>query len=248
MKNVEKGIVINDIHIPFQDKKAVYVTLKFIEDFQPDCIFLNGDIMDCWDISKFTKPLHIQTRMTEEILETEYFLNRLRQICPKSKIIYIFGNHEYRFECYIANNAKELYGLKGLSLEEQLDLKGKKIEVVNSHQKENFYRYGKLLIGHFDKCNKHAGFTAKNLLEDKGVSLIQSHTHRMGSSFKRDFDSLKGAWENGCLCDLNPNYTMLPNWQHCISVILTNKKNNNFQVIQIPIINGELTFGDKVFK
>ena len=156
------------------------------------------------------------------------------------KIIYIFGNHEWRFEKFISNFARQLEGLRGLTLEEQLDLPFLKIKAINGHMRENFYRYGYLLIGHFNRVNKHSAYTAKNLLEEKGMSLIQNHTHRGGTSYKRDYRDTKVAYENFCLCDLNPPYLQIPNWQLGFSVIFTNKKSHLFKVVPMEIIEYSL--------
>ncbi len=181
----------------------------------------------------------------DELEEAKKFLIDLRERSPHSRIIYIFGNHEWRFEKFIANNARELFGLEGLTMEEQLHCKELEIEVVNSHLMENYFRYGHLLIGHFNKVNKHSAYTAKNLLDEKGMSLIQNHTHRGGSSYKTDYQETKGAWENFCLCDLHPPYLAIPNWQLGFSAIHTINKTRRFTVTQCVIIEYEILFGNK---
>lgn len=243
---LEKSIVISDLHIPYELKTAVNKVLKFIQIFKPDIIFINGDLIDCLDISKFNKPLERHMSLPEEIEEARYFLLQLRSSSPRARIIYIFGNHEFRMESYLSRNARELYGLKGLTLEEQLDTKDLDIDVYNNHTKENFYQYGKLLIGHFNKVNKFGGYTAKNLLEEKGLSVIQGHTHRLGSSYKRDFDGQKGAWEGGCLCDLNPKYCNRPNWQTSFITIHKDRKSDQFKVTPVEIIDNRIIFGDRI--
>jgi UDP-2,3-diacylglucosamine pyrophosphatase LpxH len=247
MDNIERAVCISDLHIPFQDKTAVQLVLKFISQFKPDYVFLNGDIIDCWEISRFDKPLFIDSRLKDEICATVIFFDELRQASPNSRIIYIYGNHEFRFERFIAKNARELAGLMGLTLKEQLCVATFGIETVDSHQKENFYRFGQhLIIGHFNKVNKNSGYTAKNLLEEKGISVIQGHTHRLGSSYKRDFEGVKGGWEGGCLCDLNPPYIQLPNWMQGFITIHKDKKTDFFKVTPVEIIEGRCFYGDKI--
>lgn len=243
---LEKSVVIGDTHIPYHDERAVKNVIDFIQYFKPDNIFINGDLIDCLDISSFDKPLEKHQNLADEIEESKYLLLQLKSASPKSRIIYIFGNHEFRLQKYISKNARELYGLKGLTLEEQIGCKELDIDVYNNNTKENFYQYGRLWIGHFNKVNKHSGMTAKNLLEDKGVSIIQAHTHRMGSSYKRDFDGQKGAWEGGCLCDLNPKYCNMPNWQLGFITIHKDKKTDQFKVTPVEIIDYRIIYGDKI--
>jgi UDP-2,3-diacylglucosamine pyrophosphatase LpxH len=200
------------------------------------------------DISKFEKPLERHATLAEEIEEARYVLLTLRSAALQSRIIYIFGNHDYRLKAYIARNARELNGLRGLSLEEQLDCKELDIDVVNNNTKENFYKYGNILIGHFNKSSKHSGYTAKALLEDKGLSVIQGHTHRLAAIYKRDYDSMKGGWECGCLCELDPAYCNIPNWCQGFCVIHTDKKTGYYHVEEVPIINEKIIYGGKIIR
>jgi len=248
MYTTERAIVFGDVHFPFDDGKAVSLMMRFMRSFKPHVIFINGDLLDCWEISKFVKPTSIEERLCDELHQAERFLRKLRKENPTAKIIYVGGNHEFRFEKFIAMNARELSGLKGMTLEEQLCLKELKIQSVNNHLKENYFRYGKLLIGHFSRVNKHSAYTAKNLLEEKGVPLIQNHTHRGGMSYKRDYENTKVAVENFCLCDLNPPYMLIPNWQLGFSTIHTDTKTGFFKITPIEIVNYHVFFGSEVFK
>lgn len=233
----EKALVFGDTHIPFENQRALDLALGIGQEVNPDIIFLNGDILDCWEVSRFYKNLALRTtaNLVQEISLAKSFLKELRWKFPKAKIVYIFGNHEHRFDRFISENAKELYGLKGMTLEEQLELVPLNIKSVNSGTAENSYLYGKLLIGHFDRCNKHSGYTAKNLLEEKSISLIQNHTHRGGSSYRRLYDRDIVAFENFCLCDRSPQYVDHPNWQLGFSVIYKDKQSDYFFVEPHPI-------------
>jgi UDP-2,3-diacylglucosamine pyrophosphatase LpxH len=247
----EKSVVFGDVHLPWHSDKAVLLLFKFIEFYQPDNIFINGDFIDCWEISRFTKPQSITKHLSEEFALGRDFLKTLRTLAPKAKIVYIFGNHEYRFEKFLAENAPEFHDIRGLSIREQLDCDLHNIEIVDNHLRENYYRFGHILIGHFNKCSKHAGYTAKALLDDKGMSLIQGHTHRLAHIHKRDYESIKAAVEGGCLCDPNPPYTSLPNW-HLGFCTITTFENGFFGITLRPIIEYDgifhLRYGDKIFK
>jgi len=242
----EKALVLNDLHFPHENSRAIGLTLKIAEELQPDIIFLNGDIIDCWAISDFVKnPKTSNTDFSYEIERTSSFLYNLRWRFPKARIIYIFGNHEYRWVKYIVTHADKLVKLRGLSLEEQLGLNETDILVVNSGNRENSYLWGKLLIGHFDRVNKHSGMTAKNLIDDKSISLIQAHTHRGGSSFRRLYDRDIVGYENFCLCDRNPDYTDHPNWGLGFSIVYKDQDSDYFFVSQHPIAeikNGSASF------
>jgi hypothetical protein len=243
----QSGLVINDLHFPFHDQRAIDLVLKVADALQPARIFLNGDITDCWEISRFDKNPQLQDAagLRPELAQTRDFLRALRGRFPRARIDYLFGNHEYRWSVFIARNARELHGLRGMTLEEQLECSARRINVVNSGNKENSVLWGKLLIGHFNRVNKHSAYTGRNLLEDKSISLIQGHTHRGGSSFKRAYDRDIVAYENFCLCDRSPAYVDRPNWQLGFSVVYKDPSSDFFYVEQHPII--EDASGYRVF-
>lgn len=102
-------IVASDIHIPFQDQLAVKAFLTYCAKKQPEVIVLNGDVLDMFMLSRFTKgegrnPL-------EEITECRQLLETLRALCPNALIYYVIGNHETRLERYVLNKAPELASL-----------------------------------------------------------------------------------------------------------------------------------------
>lgn len=246
MDEYEHSLIFNDTQIPFQNDKALELTLQVGDVLSPDIIFLNGDMMDMWQISKFVKKQKLipVANLAAEIEQGREFFKKLRKRFLKSRIVYIFGNHEWRFDVYIGTQAPELHGLRGTTLAEQLDLKEQGIEVVYSGNKESSYLYGKLLIGHFDAVNKDSAVTAKNLLENKSISGIQAHTHRGGSCFKRAYDRDLVFYENFCLCSRFPEYVDRPNWQLGFSIIHKDKKSDFFYVEQHPIT--EFRYGNKV--
>lgn len=236
----ESLVIASDLHIPYQDMRAVRLLFYFLKEFQPDYLVLNGDVMDCWAISKFDKSPKFGSGLADEIEETIDILKTFRKICPNTKMIYIEGNHEFRLRKYIISVAKELEGLRGLSIQEQLGLKDMGIEYVASLEGlsrfgHNYWKTGNLYIGHYNRIAKHAGYTAKNLLDDLGVSLIQAHTHRFGTTSKTLLDRELIAVEQGCLCDLKPSYVVAPNWQAGFCVVFRKKTSPRFQIYPVRI-------------
>lgn len=233
----ESGLIFNDVHLPFESRPALELTLSVGDVLQPDRIIINGDLLDCWEISTFIKhpARRAKNNIADEIAAARGFLTHLRKRFPGARIQYCFGNHEYRWVKYIASHAQELAKLRGLTLAEQLDCEALKIEVIDSGNRESSFQWGKLLIGHFDVARKHSGYTARGLVEDKGVSLIQAHCHRGGSSFKRNWDRDIVGYENFCLCDRDPDYVDRPNWQLGFSIVYKDTKSDFFYVEQHPI-------------
>ena len=233
------NLMFGDVHMKFQDERAVSLMLKVCEVLNPDIITIGGDLCDCWELSHFTKrgDLRRKANLAAEIREVRDWLRMLRSKFPHSEIWYLYGNHEHRWDVYIQDRAPELYGLKGMTLAEQLELKEQDIQLFYSGNKETSHLWGKLLLGHFDRFSSISGNTARMLIADKGISLIQGHCHRMGAHYKRNFDRDIVGYENGCLCDLSPSWLDRPNWQLGFSIIYKEVDGDYFWVEQKPIIH-----------
>ena len=221
----EVAVVLGDVHIPFEDKRALDLVLNYCESRQPDSIILMGDVLDCYEISDFLKDPERGLRFPEEVKEGRRRLEELRKRCPKARITYIQGNHEHRLTKYVIRNAGGLRGLDGLSIPGQLRLEENGITWIAQDSDKFIDTYisllgGRLLIGHFDMVRKDSGYTAKGLLDQYGCSIIDGHVHSVGTSNKTLANNkLVMAWENGCLCDLHPHYCHPRKWMHAFSVV-----------------------------
>ena len=75
---LKRAVVINDLHVPYEDKKSVKLVKQYINDVNPDVVVLNGDIADCADYSKFTLPL-VHVSWHEERKQLRAFLKSLEK-------------------------------------------------------------------------------------------------------------------------------------------------------------------------
>ena len=232
-----KTLVIGDIHFPFEDKKALELVDKFIIKEKPDNIVINGDLIDAYKLSSFNIDPREGVSTAKEIEMAKNYLERLNKI-SKAKKYLIFGNHSIRLNRYLIKQAPELLDLINL---ENL-LKTKNWEIIKCSNIENFVKIDDWYIGHFDKVAKHSGMTVKNIVADRGVNVVQGHTHRLGAYYVRYLDrSLRGL-EGGCLCSLNPSYTEQPNWQQGFVLI------ENQNAFLIEIIDHSFTWRNKIYK
>lgn len=89
---------ISDLHVPFQLPK------ELLSDYigKIDILQLNGDIVDCQSISKFSKQYRISPM--EEIIEARQYLIDLIEYLRPKKIVSTYGNHDKRFANYLAKN------------------------------------------------------------------------------------------------------------------------------------------------
>lgn len=245
---VERAVVMGDFHVPFHDPRAVQVALALVEDIQPEVIFLNGDVLDCYAVSRFDKNPRRALELQDEIDQTFDILSRVREAAPTARIVYIRGNHEARLNTYLNSRAPELSGLRALDIRALLSLDALGIEWVEGKGKEAYSEYGAVKVGHFDRVNQHAGYTAKLLLDKHSTSLVQAHTHRLADVYRRypGGRSVVGT-ESGCLCELDPEYVSDPDWMHGLVVVTKECDGNRFHVQPVAITDYRALYNDVLY-
>lgn len=208
--------VASDIHFPFEDKAAVDIFLQAMKDLQPDSVVLLGDIIDCYEVSKYSKNPLREHNLKYELDQTKKFLRELRKIVPDSNIYFLRGNHEDRDMKYLTQNAPELACLEELKMENLLHLRDFGIEYVFGDLK-----IGDLVYTHGRRVSKHSGYTAKNNLDSMGISLITGHIHRAGLHCRTTWEKEYLAIENPTMASRSQSYLGgdVPNWQVGFSVI-----------------------------
>lgn len=89
---------ISDTHVPYQLPLTVFKDYIGIVD----TLQLNGDVLDCQSISKFPKTYRVS--MIEEMVQArQYIIDLVEYIKPK-KVVINYGNHELRFQTYLARS------------------------------------------------------------------------------------------------------------------------------------------------
>lgn len=228
-------LVMNDVQIPFQDKRAVELVLRFMGDLRPDGVVLNGDIVDCYSISSYSKDPLTTATLNKEIAGAEWLMASLKHVKEKW---WLGGNHEDRLRRYIWDHAPKFDGLKLASFPELFSLPEYGFQWRPYGQ--GMY-LGKLLVTHGSTVRSHSGMSGKAHYDKYGTSVMIGHTHRLGIYYHRNVRGVHAAYENGCLCKLDPEYDQHPNWQQGISVVHV-ESNGFFNVQQIPILNGRTLF------
>lgn len=215
--NRKLAIVINDTHFPHADKNAITKVLAMVKAMQPDTIILNGDIIDFYNISSFSKDPSRKETLQDELDSARAFLTTLRAAAPNARICFTIGNHEDRLRRYLRSNAKALESLNALKLESLLGLTDLDIRMYPA---EGFKLNRNCVVMHGDRVSKHAGGTARMQFERHLISGLSGHTHRAGR-YDVVGHSQSFFWiEGGCLCELNPEYIEgRPNWQHAVTLV-----------------------------
>lgn len=103
-------VIGSDFHSCFLDPFAFQVFCDTLRMVQPDMVVLNGDVFDFPQLSRHRKlPGHFHLNVQQEInLGFGTILKKVRELCPDAEILFMIGNHEYRFVTYLADCAPEL--------------------------------------------------------------------------------------------------------------------------------------------
>lgn len=215
---------ISDLHVPFQ--KPIDTFSEFRNKI--DILQINGDVGDCQAISKFPKVYRISP-MEELILTREYLIELIDYLQPK-KVIVNYGNHDLRFQNYLAKSldtdllelmpktSLELIILDGFKHYDKK--KGTKVEytpLVNVFDNIEiqyidswFCQIGKTIFCHplaFSAQPMKTSERAMQYFRNEGydfTSLVMAHTHRVGEYMIGN----TVLYEQGCCCETQElNYT-----------------------------------------
>lgn len=239
-------VLLNDMHIPFHDKKTISSIKRAVKKLKPDILLLGGDIADFYSVSHFNKnPSRLEKNtLSKETTQVKETLKDMTKWGAKD-IKYMMGNHEERLQKYIYKNSPELHWIKGLKIEEILGLKELDIEFIENR----FWKHKGVMYSHLNKCLKWGGASAKNLGLDYNCPVVHTHNHKVGHVRLGDRD----FYDNGCLCKLEAEYVSGPvMWNQAFMIVDYLKDKPYFRQINIKnhkfILNNELYTPEGVFK
>lgn len=226
---------ISDVHIPYEDKVAVRVTLDAVADLKPDCIILGGDIFDFYEVSDFDRDPGRRKSLQDEFDEGQFFLKSIASITPD--VVFMEGNHEQRLQRVIGRNPG-LYKLRALELPKAIGLPdGWKFYPSQTH-----FHVGRLnyLHGDVKGMSDRAMYPSVTVFKRLKTSSMFGHYHRFDKYYETQYDgTLRGGFANGHLSDTREaKYIVNPNWQTGFSIVENLASGHGFQVQQYLIVNG----------
>ena len=168
------GIVFSDAHFwPGKPSTAYRALLEICAKEQPDFIIANGDIIDGASISRwgpisFADYKHKPT-VIQELAVCQQRMRDIFDIVPENcERIWTLGNHDARFEKYIAEHAPEFIGVPGTSLKDHFpDWQPRWSVMVNSKRDP-------LMIKHRFKGGMYA---PKNNVTQAQTHMVTGHLH-----------------------------------------------------------------------
>lgn len=90
------AVLYGDTHIPFHDQRSLDVVAQVIRIARPNVIAHQGDLLDCYHLSRFDKNPKRIHRLQDEIDAARQHLAAFRLLAPEARFIYLSGNHEDR--------------------------------------------------------------------------------------------------------------------------------------------------------
>jgi predicted phosphodiesterase len=233
----KKILILSDIHFPYHNAPALRAAIKYGLEQGVDCIVLNGDILDFYGLSDFSKDPS-KPKFRKEIELGKWFLKELRLAFPKAQIYYKIGNHEMRLERWLMVKAPEILDCEEFRLDILLEFAKHHVILIDKY---TVIKAGNLNIIHGHEYKGAGGvYPAKYIYGKSKVNTICGHYHRSSTYLDKNMDGqYHGGFSTGCLCELSPDYMPYNEWVHGFAVV-TMKKDGNFSVQNLTIDNGEI--------
>lgn len=211
---LSRCLILSDLHIPYHRDDILDIVRKHSSKI--DTLILAGDILDCESISVYESLGKV--RLADEMAEASDLLLQIQDLTPGVKRIAFFGNHESRFERYLATKGGELsslhsrnilkeviggfeYSFHGLS--DRVDFPELDYEVVDNW----WFKHNDVIVCHPKSFSKIQGRTAVSACEyftRDGVefdAIFTAHTHKIVDKVP---NLNKWCYEIGCLCQEMP--------------------------------------------
>lgn len=217
--HLKKIGILSDIHFPYHSLEALTIAIRHLKNSQIDCLYLNGDIMDFYSISRHEKDKDLRD-FKREVDMSRDFLKKLRDLFPTIPIYYKLGNHEQRWARSLQMQADEFAQLHELQFNIFFNLDKLQFNVVEDWQGMEM---GDLLVVHGHELYGAGGINpSQNLMNKTLCNTLMGHVHRTSTTQKKTaFKEFINTYTTGCLTVLSPKY--MPFSQH----------NNGFAIVEI---------------
>jgi hypothetical protein len=183
-------------------------------------VIMNGDAYDFPNLSRFDADWFKTPAVRDELEVVEDRLGEIVKASGKAKRYFSRGNHDIRFDRYLAKNAPEIRGISGMCIEDRNPLWEPCWSLfINNNP-------GGLVIKHRIKGGIHA---AHNNTVTSGRSTCTNHLHSLKCTPWTDYNGTRWGVDAGCLCDpWGPQFSYLEdnprNWRSGFAVFTFRNK------------------------
>lgn len=186
-------IVFSDAHYwPGIVSTAHRALLELIDQFKPTAVICNGDAFDGGGISRFPRiGWDDKPTVKQEIETVTERLTEIEDLC-KGKLVWTLGNHDARYETFLAARAPEFEGVRGFTLKEQFP-RWTPAWSCWINQMET-------VVKHRWKGGIHA---THNNTVNSGVNFVTGHLHSLKVTPFSDYRGTRYGVDTGTLADPN---------------------------------------------
>jgi len=176
--SLERLLIVPDTHAPYHDERAWKLVLKIGRSFKPQVVVHQGDLMDCYPISTYSKDPSRRYTLNDEMVIARRLRKQLDGLGAKRKI-FTEGNHEDRLPRYLWEKCPELYGM--IEMDDKLGLSANGWEYVRY---KDHARVGKVYFTH-DTGNS-GKYTTARALDAFQHSVSIGHHHQIQYAVEGD--------------------------------------------------------------
>lgn len=209
------AVVLSDLHCPESDPDAVALAADIVRDLDPDLVVLNGDLLDVYALTSWPRS-PARRSFAEEVVRVREDIARLAELAPNARWIWIYGNHELRFERYLWRQASELWSLDDLALERLVRAPQDWVVLkhVEGYRRRHEWaapqvRIGQLHILHGDTLKSSGNLinVARTVYLRLLKPVVVGHWHRAQVYLQTDYaGQTSGAWAAPCLTGPRAHY------------------------------------------
>lgn len=246
------AIIIPDTHAPYHDRRAwkilQQVCLKHKKKIT-EIVFL-GDFADFYAVNSHGRHPSVMGVLIEEIETVNSMLDWFDEHFPSTKKVFLEGNHEYRLERYLVNNAPALFGVTETR------------ELLQFTKRPNwkFVPYGPnqshmVLGSYLNARHEPLGSSAKATASKALCSLVYGHIHRIERSHLVGLDGTDHVcFSVGWLGDKKKDkifgyVKQHAQWQLGFCIVWVDKRTRYFYPNTIQILdNYSCVVGGEIFK
>ena len=214
---VPSGVVLvgSDAHYWFRATCAHRAFVHFCRELQPEAVIMNGDVFDGARLSRFDRIGFMEhaPSVAEELDCCKERLGEIRDAAPNAKHHWTLGNHDIRFEGYLAKHATEMEGVTGAHLKDHFP------DWVPSW---SVHINRKVAVKHRWKGGIHA---PHNNTKESGMSMVTGHLHSARVCPWTDYGDTRYGVDSGMLADVGDSNSVhytedAPvNWRSAFAVL-----------------------------
>ena len=238
IKGHKRGLIINDIHLPYQSNEAITACFDFAKKQKPDFILINGDLLDFHGLSYFMKD-PLKKRFSEELDMAKTFFQILEKTF-KCKIYFKFGNHEERYDNFLYQKAHELKGVEEFELENIIQSRAKGITIIRNKRIVDINGLP-IIHGHeFGRAFFSPVNAARGLFLQAKHSCVKGDCHTTSEHTEPNvYGKIMTTYSIGALCGLTPKWLPMNKWNHGFAIIDLDGR-SKYQFRNYRIYKGEV--------